>query len=390
MPDMPHIHEVEIGEGVTVTTGPPFPIEPETEPPPTDGMELRDEGEPVKRTKHIRKSSTDLAEIEAREAQQVEAAGDDPDRLPEHAKSIWYRMFQSGKRYSDDATYAAMVAWRAVRKRYGIERGGKRQESAPVPRPALQTKTAAAGTILREDTGVYVVRITDEKPDAYKRVERVALDMVPGVAATVGTTSGGLRNITSVIVPKRLAVDQKAAITWVRRHWDWIWKHATGHMGAMRVVDAKRHAAQGVRQVSGRLAHRRYELKRFHGGKHADGGPVFVSDPRHATKRIAYGEVYPPYWVDHQGEYATEEQVEEMAHKFMKARGVPGLMHAAWPVGEIVESFVARRGDPDFTPGAWVAATEYPPDVWTKIASGELTGYSMGGAWDGEYITRAT
>lgn len=379
-----HVHEVMVGEDV-IMTGPPITQAGE-EPEELEAIDIDSGGQLPGKTVAAanRKSSANIAEVEAEEARQVAAAGSNPDKLPSYARDIWRRMFHSGKRYSGDATYSAMVAWRAVRKRYGL---------IPEPTPAAKrrapnrTKSLFANVISRQDAGSVVVKIGDEDATKYQKQMRVDLDMVPGVAAMVGVLASNRRAITSVIVPKRLISDDPGgagAIKWVRRHWAWIWKHAMGQMGAMRTVGAKVDAADSLLS---RLAHRQYELKRFHGGRNSDGGVHFVTDPKHAVKRVAYGIIYPPYWVDHQGEYADEPQVEEMAHRFMKQKGQPGLMHAAWPVGEIVESYVTRRGDPDFIPGAWVGATEYPQKVWQKVMNGELRGYSMGGGWDGHFIT---
>jgi hypothetical protein len=44
----------------------------------------------------------------------------------------------------------------------------------------------------------------------------------------------------------------------------------------------------------------------------------------------------------------------------------------------IVESFIARKGDPDFEEGSWVAAVKIDDAaVWEQVKSGELNGYSF-------------
>ena len=45
----------------------------------------------------------------------------------------------------------------------------------------------------------------------------------------------------------------------------------------------------------------------------------------------------------------------------------------------MVESFIARKGDRDFTEGAWVLVSWLPDELWAKVKSGELNGYSMAG-----------
>jgi hypothetical protein len=46
----------------------------------------------------------------------------------------------------------------------------------------------------------------------------------------------------------------------------------------------------------------------------------------------------------------------------------------------VVESFVARDGDPDFIPGAWVAGVHVKDEeLWGRIRNGELNGFSLEG-----------
>ena len=48
--------------------------------------------------------------------------------------------------------------------------------------------------------------------------------------------------------------------------------------------------------------------------------------------------------------------------------------------GSVVESFIVRKGDPDFIEGAWVVGVHVPDkEVWQQIVKGELTGFSIEG-----------
>lgn len=63
-------------------------------------------------------------------------------------------------------------------------------------------------------------------------------------------------------------------------------------------------------------------------------------------------------------------EVRSAAFRFMLglARGeysVPGGV-------EVVESFIAREGDPDFATGAWVLAMKLAGDAWRAVSSGEV------------------
>ena len=101
------------------------------------------------------------------------------------------------------------------------------------------------------------------------------------------------------------------------------------------------------------------------------------------TKQIVYGEVYKPDVKDTDGNWMTRETIEKMAHDFMANlkndqidRNHTGLKDK----GSVVESFIVRKGDPDFIEGAWVIGVHVPDKrVWQQIVKGELTGFSIEG-----------
>ena len=99
-------------------------------------------------------------------------------------------------------------------------------------------------------------------------------------------------------------------------------------------------------------------------------------------RQLAYGEVYIPMIPDSQGDFMTEIEIEKMAHRFMKNQYLYGVdtEHDMTDNGSVVvESFIAREGDPDFIKGSWVAAIAVPDDLWPLVKSGELGGFSMYG-----------
>ena len=99
-------------------------------------------------------------------------------------------------------------------------------------------------------------------------------------------------------------------------------------------------------------------------------------------RQLAYGEVYIPMIPDSQGDFMTEIEIEKMAHRFMKNQllyGVDTEHDMADNGSVVVESFIAREGDPDFMKGAWVAAIWVPDELWPLVKSGELGGFSMYG-----------
>lgn len=100
-------------------------------------------------------------------------------------------------------------------------------------------------------------------------------------------------------------------------------------------------------------------------------------------KQIAYGEVYIPMIPDSQGDFMTTEEIEKMAHRFMKdglLRDVDTQHDLSDNGSIVVESFIVREDDPDFPiVGSWVAAVWVPDDIWPLVKSGELGGFSMYG-----------
>lgn len=99
-------------------------------------------------------------------------------------------------------------------------------------------------------------------------------------------------------------------------------------------------------------------------------------------KQIAYGEVYAPNRPDAHGEYMTGPEIEAMAHRFARSGKMDQIdvNHDNKVVKgcHVVESFIARDNDPDFLPGAWVVGVHVPDkDLWNKLKTGELNGFSM-------------
>lgn len=105
-------------------------------------------------------------------------------------------------------------------------------------------------------------------------------------------------------------------------------------------------------------------------------------------KQIVIGEVYVPYdpsdasTVDTQNMYATAEEIEKAAYEFMEKYRQIDKQHNFKPgYGVVVESYIAKAGDPMFKEGSWVLGVRVTDnDVWSKIKSGEITGFSLAGS----------
>jgi hypothetical protein len=98
-------------------------------------------------------------------------------------------------------------------------------------------------------------------------------------------------------------------------------------------------------------------------------------------KRLIFSTVYAPNRPDADGEFMVADEIEAMAHRFAKK----GDMHCVDVFHDnkntscaVVESFIARKGDPDFIEGAWVVGIHIPDDdLWDMVKKGEINGLSM-------------
>ena len=98
-------------------------------------------------------------------------------------------------------------------------------------------------------------------------------------------------------------------------------------------------------------------------------------------QHLIFGEVYAPNVLDTYCEFVTHEDLETMCHRFAELNlgEVIDTNHDNIPNGSHpVESFIARTGDPDFTPGAWVLGVKvHDAHIWAQIKKGELNGFSF-------------
>ena len=105
-------------------------------------------------------------------------------------------------------------------------------------------------------------------------------------------------------------------------------------------------------------------------------------------QQIVFGEVYVPDRRDTDGNFMTAETIEKMAHDFLAKKRYSQISKAHdgnLDKGCVVESFIAREGDPDFAAGSWVVGVHVPDaKIWKSIEAGELTGFSIEGT--GELI----
>jgi len=107
-----------------------------------------------------------------------------------------------------------------------------------------------------------------------------------------------------------------------------------------------------------------------------------TKDDAPKLRQIVFAEVYCPNVPDSENDFMDEDGVMDMAHNFMRQLRLKNcdVQHDNVCVDGacIVESFIARKGDPDFIPGSWVIGMHVPDiRVWRKIEQHEINGFSL-------------
>lgn len=106
--------------------------------------------------------------------------------------------------------------------------------------------------------------------------------------------------------------------------------------------------------------------------------------------QIVYAEVYVPNIPDSQNDFMTVDTIRNMAHNFLLKAETTSIdvEHSGdkVPAG-VVESFIARKNDPDFIENSWVTGVKIFDDViWGQIKKGEINGFSLDGIGKGEDV----
>jgi len=97
-------------------------------------------------------------------------------------------------------------------------------------------------------------------------------------------------------------------------------------------------------------------------------------------ERVVYAEVIVPEVPNTYGDVHTREDTRLFCELYMKRGYDMDLEHDNVSVADhvkVVESFIARKGDPDFIEGSWVIGVHIDDDdIWQKVLDGELNGFS--------------
>lgn len=99
-----------------------------------------------------------------------------------------------------------------------------------------------------------------------------------------------------------------------------------------------------------------------------------------AWEQIVFAEVLIPETPNVMGDYWTAPAIREAAYMFMQQGFGIDVDHdnvdVTGPV-YLVETFIARKGDPDFIEGSWVVGMKIEdPELWQKVLNNEINGYS--------------
>lgn len=100
---------------------------------------------------------------------------------------------------------------------------------------------------------------------------------------------------------------------------------------------------------------------------------------------LVSGVVYSPNEVDEQGDWTSQEDIENAAHNFVKKARKIGVDHKGRAGARPVESYIAQGdwqiGDELVKKGSWFIVTEVTDaKLWARLESGELRSFS----WEGK------
>lgn len=99
-------------------------------------------------------------------------------------------------------------------------------------------------------------------------------------------------------------------------------------------------------------------------------------------EQVVFAEVLVPDVVNSFGDVYTREAIVDFAYEFARQGYLLDIDHDNVDVTGtkyyVVESFIARDGDPDFIDGSWVVGVKVlDADLWSKILSGAINGFSF-------------
>ena len=102
-------------------------------------------------------------------------------------------------------------------------------------------------------------------------------------------------------------------------------------------------------------------------------------DPIH---KIVKGVVYSALDVDTDGETMTVDDVQKACWNFLAQRKEKNIdIQHDWQESGcyVVESYMTEKDDPNFPENSWIMAVKCTDEIFEKVVSGDLNGFSFGG-----------
>ncbi len=97
-------------------------------------------------------------------------------------------------------------------------------------------------------------------------------------------------------------------------------------------------------------------------------------------EQCVFAEVLIPETPNVNGDYWTRPAIREAAYAFMREGFGIDVDHDNIDVTGgvyVVETFIARKNDPDFIEGSWVVGMKIEdPELWQRVLNNEINGYS--------------
>ena len=179
-----------------------------------------------------------------------------------------------------------------------------------------------------------------------------------------------------------------------------------GYPGAGLIAHLLWGGDSGFQWASSTLERYNRELEREKSNKRIG---IYKADE---AKRIVYGVVLDPYIIDAHDDYLSPAVIEETAHNFLSESRVVGLDHngaadgakvvESWiqpyPTPEDYQAAIAGKphkayaqafGDDVVRSGSWILGVKLTPELWSRVQSGELNGFSIGGYGQREDIAES-
>lgn len=112
------------------------------------------------------------------------------------------------------------------------------------------------------------------------------------------------------------------------------------------------------------------------------GNSKVVVRSEHEWERVCYAEILVPDIPNVFGDINTRETIREFAYEFaLQGYGID-VEHDNVDINGhgsvVVESFIARKNDPDFIEGSWVVGMKVLDDaLWQQVLAGVINGFSF-------------